>query len=58
MTGVTNRLAETLAAARFEDLPAPAVEEAKRAVLDWLGSAMAGSLEAPARMAQQVAARL
>ncbi len=54
---VTERLATVLADARYEDLPMPVIKEAKRAVLDWLGSAMAGSIEAPARMAQQVATR-
>jgi 2-methylcitrate dehydratase PrpD len=34
------------------------VADAKRATLDWLGSAMGGALEPPARMAQQVVARL
>lgn len=53
---VTQQLAETLASVRFDDLPAAVVEDARRTVLDWLGSALAGSLEAPARMAQRVAA--
>ena len=51
---VTRRLAETIASARFEDLPASVIEDTRRSVLDWLGSALAGSLEAPARMAQRV----
>ncbi len=51
----TRALAEFLAATTL--LPAPALEHARRAVLDWLGSALAGSLEAPARMARRVAAR-
>jgi len=51
-------LAETLAATRFETLPTEVVVDAQRAVLDWLGSALAGSLEPPARIAQQVAATL
>jgi len=34
------------------------VEDAVRAVLDWLGFALAGSLEPPARMAQQFVASL
>jgi 2-methylcitrate dehydratase PrpD len=48
---VTRKLAEFLASARFEDIP---VEDTRRAVLDWLGSALAGSLEPPARMIQQI----
>ncbi len=51
--GVSRRLAEFLAAATYSDLPAPVIEDTKRAVLDWLGSAMAGSLEPPARMARE-----
>ena len=51
-------LAETLATTRYEDFSAAIIEEARRAVLDWLGSALAGSLEAPARMARAVAAGL
>ena len=53
---VTRRLAETLASTRFEDLPPPVIAETRRAVLDWLGSALAGSLEPPARMVQRVVA--
>jgi 2-methylcitrate dehydratase PrpD len=48
---VTRRLAEFLASARFEYIP---VEDTRRAVLDWLGSALAGSLEPPARMIQRI----
>ena len=55
---VTRRLAEVLAATSYSDLPAAVIKEAKRAVLDWLGSALAGSIEPPARMAQRVAAGL
>ncbi len=58
MSSVTRALAETLAAARYEDLPADVVEHARRAVTDWLGSALGGSIERPARLAQQVAAAL
>ncbi len=53
---VSRLLAETLAATRYEDLPPAVVAETGRAVLDWLGSALAGALEPPARMAQQVVA--
>jgi len=54
MPDVTRCLAEFLAGSPA--LPAEAREETRRAVLDWLGSALAGSIEAPARMAQRVAA--
>ena len=53
---VTELLAETLAALRPEDMPRDVLEATRRSVLDWLGSALAGSLEPPARMAQAVAA--
>ena len=46
MEPVTRKLAEVLAAASYDDLPAAVIDEAKRAVLDWLGSAMAGSMSA------------
>src|SRR5262245_42697125 len=49
-------LAELLATVRYDDLPADVIEHARRAVTDWLGSAMAGSIEKPARLAQTVAA--
>lgn len=58
MSSVTRALAAALAATRYEDLPAEAVEHTRRAVTDWLGSALGGSIEHPARLAQQVAARL
>lgn len=45
-----------MASTRFDDLPREVVVETQRAVLDWLGSAMAGSLETPARMTQRVVA--
>ncbi|HEX6052945.1 MAG TPA: MmgE/PrpD family protein, partial [Gemmatimonadaceae bacterium] len=53
--GVTRDLAAFLAAADGADLPAAVRDEAARATLDWLGSALAGALEPPARMAQLVA---
>jgi 2-methylcitrate dehydratase PrpD len=56
--GVSRRLAEFLAAASYSDLPSVVVDHARRAVLDWLGSALAGSLEPPAAMAQQYVAAL
>lgn len=55
---MTRQLADFLAAVAWADLPPGVVEDARRSVLDWLGSALAGSLEAPARMAQKVVAGL
>ncbi len=49
--GPSRQLAEFLTSARFEDIT---IEDARRAVLDWLGSALAGSLEPPARMIQRI----
>jgi 2-methylcitrate dehydratase PrpD len=54
-TSLTRQLAHVLAKTTYVDLPAGVVEHSMRAVLDWLGSALAGSIETPARMAQQVA---
>jgi 2-methylcitrate dehydratase PrpD len=54
MNSVSRQLADALARTSWSDLPANTVTDAKRAVLDWLGSAMAGALEPPARMAQRV----
>jgi 2-methylcitrate dehydratase PrpD len=53
---MTRQLAEFLVTACWNDLPATVIEDARRSVLDWLGSALAGALEPPARMAQNVAA--
>ena len=53
---VSRRLADALSATKFSDLPASAIEDMRRSVLDWLGSVMAGSIERPARLAQQVVA--
>src|SRR5215204_1296718 len=46
---VTRALAEFLADTTYEDLPSTVIDDAKRAALDWLGSALAGALEPPAR---------
>jgi 2-methylcitrate dehydratase PrpD len=53
--GATRLLADVLARASERDMSAPVLEEAYRATLDWLGSALAGSLERPARLAQGIA---
>src|SRR5579872_2864861 len=54
----SRKLAEFAAAARFADLPQEVVIDTERAVLDWLGSAMAGALEPPARAVQATVAKL
>jgi 2-methylcitrate dehydratase PrpD len=41
--GMTSALARFLSSIGYEDLPPAAVHEAKRAVLDWIGCALAGS---------------
>src|SRR5579871_2450180 len=55
---VTRQLAEALSAARYEDLSPATLEDTRRSILDWLGSALAGAVEPPARMAQRVVALL
>ena len=42
-SGITKSFATFLSGIRYEDLPPAAVHEAKRAVLDWIGCALAGS---------------
>ena len=44
----TQALAEFAAATTYDDLPAPVIEDAKLAILDWFGSMLAGALEPPA----------
>ena len=51
----TRELAAAIASARFADLDTSTIEHTGRAVLDWLGSALAGSIEPPARMAHALA---
>jgi 2-methylcitrate dehydratase PrpD len=45
-----------LSATRYDDLPPDVIEHTRRSVTDWLGSALGGSIERPARLAQQIAA--
>ena len=56
--GATRILADVLARTTERRMSAVVVEEAYRATLDWLGSALAGSLEKPARLSQRVAGSL
>ena len=53
--GLTRALAEFLSDTAYGDLPSSVVDECYRATLDWLGSALAGALEPPARIAQRAA---
>jgi 2-methylcitrate dehydratase PrpD len=55
---VTRILADFLARTSWRDLPRATVVDTQRSILDWLGSALAGSIEPPARMARQVVAGL
>ncbi len=50
---ISRALAAFVASTGADDLPPAVMEEATRATLDWLGSALAGALEPPARMVQQ-----
>jgi len=58
MTSVTRELAGVLAAVTYADLPSQTLEDAHRCILDWLGSALAGAVEVPARLMQMLVARL
>lgn len=53
--GATACLAEFIVKSRWEELPAAAVDGAKRAILDSVGVMLAGSVEPPAVIIQQVA---
>lgn len=57
MHELTRQLAEVLSATTYADLPRETRQDTYRAILDWLGSVLAGAVEAPARLAQQVVAR-
>jgi 2-methylcitrate dehydratase PrpD len=58
MTSVSRELATVLASTSYRDLDPEVVRDTRRAVLDWLGSALSGSLEPPARMTQHVVSGL
>ncbi len=53
--GATAQLAEFIVKARWEEVPAAALEAAKRAILDSIGVMLAGSVEPPARIVQRLA---
>jgi 2-methylcitrate dehydratase PrpD len=57
MLSVTRQLADLLASTSYVDLPKTTIEATRRAILDWLGSVLAGSMEHPARIAQKIAAQ-
>ena len=52
---ITRDLASALCGITDGDLPRHTIEHTERAVLDWLGSALAGSTEPPAQMAHRFA---
>ncbi len=47
---VTRDLADFVVNTSYEDLPGEVIERAKLCILDWLGCALAGSLEPPAKI--------
>jgi 2-methylcitrate dehydratase PrpD len=55
---VSRLLAEALAATTYRHLPPEVIEDARRSILDWLGSALAGAQEPPARLTQRIVAGL
>src|SRR5688572_11044469 len=55
---VTRLLAYALSTTRYQDLPAHVIADTQRAVLDWLGAALAGSLEPPAVKARAITTSL
>jgi 2-methylcitrate dehydratase PrpD len=52
--GVTNDLATFVTRTDYENLPENVVEHAKLCILDWLGAALAGSLEPPAKIIRSI----
>jgi 2-methylcitrate dehydratase PrpD len=52
---ISQSLAAFIDGCSFDSLPADVVELAKHCLLDWLGSAIRGSVEPPARMFNEVA---
>src|SRR5205085_7854076 len=46
---ISEILAEFVSSCNYDALPEPVRDMARRCVLDWLGSAMRGSIERPAR---------
>lgn len=52
--GVTKDLAEFVVNTSYDNLPGEVVEHAKLCILDWLGAALAGSLEPPAKIVASI----
>ena len=53
--GFTARVAQEVNALRYEDLSAQTLARARHVLLDWLGAAIAGSVEPAGRIAQAIA---
>jgi len=51
---VTRALARYVKKIQFSGIPAEVIDRSKLCLLDWLGCAMAGSLEPPGRIAKEV----
>jgi 2-methylcitrate dehydratase PrpD len=58
MPPTSRLLAEFLVRTAWLDLPASAVADTRRSIMDWLGSCLGGACEEPARMARCVVERL
>jgi 2-methylcitrate dehydratase PrpD len=52
--GATKGLADFVASTNFNSVPRDAIEDAKLCILDWLGAALAGSLESPAKIVTSI----
>ncbi len=55
---VTRQLADMLATTTIADVPMSVQEHVHRATVDWIGCAIAGAIEPPARMGQRLVAAL
>ena len=55
---VTRQLADMLATTTIADVPVSVQEHVHRATVDWIGCAIAGAIEPPARMGQRLVAAL
>jgi 2-methylcitrate dehydratase PrpD len=53
--GFTTQVATEVLALRFDDLPEQALTRARHVLLDWLGTAIAGSVEPAGLIAQEIA---
>ncbi len=55
MDRIVNRLTSYADSLKFENLPSPVIQQAKRLVIDSLGCAMGGFASEPSRIAREVA---